>query len=96
MAAEGESKVGIYFMGLIFVGLAIGAIIGVNQTKAYWTNFCAEPDRQNTKECELIKTEPSKAIGSLIKLGDQNGTHAAIPKTPLEMAEKKEEGKTSN
>ncbi|HEY7711939.1 MAG TPA: hypothetical protein VIG57_18135 [Candidatus Entotheonella sp.] len=42
MAAASDSKVGIYFMSLIFVGLAIGAIIGVNQTKAYWTNFCAE------------------------------------------------------
>ena len=42
MATAGDSKVGIYFMGLIFVGLAIGGIVGVNQTKVYWTNFCAE------------------------------------------------------
>ena len=88
MAAEGESKVGIYFMGLIFVGLAIGAIIGVNQTKAYWTNFCAE--RQDIEECKLMATEPSKAIGALIKLGDKHGTHAAIPATPPKEEEKKQ------
>jgi hypothetical protein len=87
MAVEGDSKVGIYFMGLIFVGLAIGGIVGVNQTKAYWTNFCVE--RQDIEECRLIQTEPQKAIVALIKLGDQYGSHAAIPATPPKEAEKK-------
>ena len=87
MAAEGDSKVGIYFMGLIFVGLAIGGIVGVNQTKAYWKTFCAE--RQDIEECKLIETEPQKAIVALIKLGDQYGTHAAIPATPPKEAEQK-------
>ena len=87
MAAAGDSNVGIYFMGLIFVGLAIGGIVGVNQTKAYWTNFCAE--RQDIEECKLIKTEPQKAINALIKLGDEHGSHAAIPATPPKEAEQK-------
>jgi hypothetical protein len=80
MAAAGDSNVGIYFMGLIFVGLAIGGIVGVNQTKAYWTTFCAE--RQDIAECKLIETEPQQAIGELIKMGDAYGSHAAIPATP--------------
>jgi hypothetical protein len=87
MAATGDSKIGLYFIGLIFVGLAIGAIVGVNQTKAYWTNFCAE--RQDIAECKLIETEPQKAIVALIKLGDEYGSHAAIPATPPKAAAQK-------
>jgi hypothetical protein len=87
MAVATDSKVGLYFIGLIFVGLAIGGIVGINQTRAYWTNFCAE--RQDIEECKLIETEPHKAIVALIKLGDQYGSHAAIPATPPKEAAQK-------
>lgn len=80
MAVENDSKIGLYFMGLIFVGLAIGGIIGINQTTAYWTAFCA--DRLDIEECQLFQTEPQAAIPKLITLGDKYGSHAAIPATP--------------
>jgi hypothetical protein len=87
MAMENDSKVGLYFMGLIFVGLAIGGIVGINQTKAYWVHFCA--DRQDIEECKLMDTEPQVAIPKLISLGDQYGSHAAIPATPPKNVEGK-------
>jgi hypothetical protein len=87
MAVENDSKVGLYFMGLIFVGLAVGGIVGINQTTAYWTKFCAE--RQDIEECQLFQTPPQAAIPKLITLGDQYGSHAAIPATPPKNAEGK-------
>ena len=42
METQRESNVGVYFMAMIFVGLAIGGIIAVNQTGSYWDRFCAE------------------------------------------------------
>jgi hypothetical protein len=87
MAVENDSKTALYFMGLIFVGLAIGGIVGINQTKAYWTKFCT--NRQDIKECQLMKTQPQVAIPKLISLGDKYGSHAAIPATLPEHAEEK-------
>lgn len=87
MAIENDSKIGLYFMGLIFVGLALGGIVGINQTKAYWTQFCA--DRQDIEECKLMDTEPQAAIPKLISLGDKYGSHAAIPATPPKHVEGK-------
>jgi len=87
MAAENNSQVGLYFMGLIFVGLAVGGIIGINQTRVYWTKCCAE--RQDIEECQLFQTQPQAAIPKLITLGDKYGSHAAIPATPPKNTEEK-------
>lgn len=89
---ESNSRVGLYFMGLIFVGLVIGGIIGIGQTKAYWVDLCK--DRQDIEECKLMATEPQKVIPKLISLGDQYGSHAAIPVTPVKEEEKSEEEKS--
>lgn len=80
METQRDSNVGVYFMAMIFIGLAIGGIIGVNQTSGYWQRFCAE--RMDVEACQMMAEDHQKAIGELIKLGDQHGSHAAIPGMP--------------
>jgi hypothetical protein len=75
-----DSNVGVYFMAMIFIGLAIGGIIAVNQTGGYWQRFCAE--RVDVEACQTMAENRQKAIGELIKLGDKHGSHAAIPGIP--------------
>lgn len=80
METQRESNVGVYFMAMIFIGLAIGGIIAVNQTGSYWDRFCAE--RMDVEACQMLADNRQKAIGELIKLGDIHGSHAAIPGLP--------------
>ena len=80
METQRESNVGVYFMAMIFIGLAIGGIIAVNQTGSYWDRFCAE--RMDVEACQMLADNRQKAIGELIKLGDMHGSHAAIPGLP--------------
>ena len=80
MESQRDSNVGVYFMAMIFIGLAIGGIIAVNQTGGYWDRFCA--DRMDIEACQLMAENRQKAIGELIKLGDKHGSHAAIPGLP--------------
>ena len=77
MESQRDSNVGIYFMAMIFVGLAIGGVFAVNQTGSYWDRFCAE--RMDVEACGMLAENRQKAIGELIKLGDMHGSHAAIP-----------------
>ena len=77
MESQRDSNVGIYFMAMIFVGLAIGGVFAVNQTGGYWDRFCAE--RMDVEACGMLAENRQKAIGELIKLGDMHGSHAAIP-----------------
>lgn len=80
MESQRDSNVGVYFMAMIFIGLAIGGIIAVNQTGGYWDRFCA--DRMDVEACQMMADNRQKAIGELIKLGDKHGSHAAIPGLP--------------
>lgn len=80
MESQRDSNVGVYFMAMIFIGLAIGGIIAVNQTGSYWDRFCA--DRMDIEACQMMAEDRQKAIGELIKLGDKHGSHAAIPGVP--------------
>lgn len=80
MESQRDSSVGVYFMAMIFIGLAIGGIIAVNQTGSYWDRFCAE--RTDIEACQMMAENRQKAIGELIKLGDKHGSHAAIPGLP--------------
>lgn len=80
MESQRDSNVGIYFMAMIFVGLAIGGVFAVNQTGNYWDHFCAE--RTDVEACQMMAENRQKAIGELIKLGDKHGSHAAIPGLP--------------
>ena len=80
MESQRDSNVGVYFMAMIFIGLAIGGIIAVNQTGSYWDRFCAE--RMDVEACQTLAENRQKAIGELIKLGDIHGSHAAIPGLP--------------
>ena len=80
MESQRESNVGVYFMAMIFVGLAIGGVFAVNQTGNYWDRFCAE--RTDVEACKMLAENRQKAIGELIKLGDKHGSHAAIPGLP--------------
>lgn len=80
MESQRESNVGVYFMAMIFIGLAIGGIIAVNQTSSYWDRFCAE--RMDVEACQMLADNRQKAIGELIKLGDIHGSHTAIPGLP--------------
>ena len=80
MESQRDSNVGVYFMAMIFIGLAIGGIIAVNQTGSYWDRFCAE--RMDVEACQMLSENRQKAIGELIKLGDMHGSHAAIPGLP--------------
>ena len=82
MEGQRDSNVGVYFMAMIFIGLAIGGIIAVNQTGSYWDRFCAE--RMDVEACQMLADNRQKAIGELIKLGDIYGSHAAIPGLPPE------------
>lgn len=77
METQRESNVGVYFMAMIFIGLAIGGTIGAIQTNGYWDRFCA--DRMDIEACQMLAENRQKAIGDLIKLGDEHGSHAAIP-----------------
>lgn len=77
MESQRDSNVGVYFMAMIFIGLAIGGTIGVIQTNGYWDRFCAE--RMDIEACQMMAENRQKAIGELIKLGDKHGSHAAIP-----------------
>jgi hypothetical protein len=81
METQRDSNVGVYFMAMIFIGLAVGGTIGVNQTNGYWERFCA--DRMDIEACQMMAENRQKAIGELIKLGDKHGSHAAIPGLPL-------------
>jgi hypothetical protein len=83
MAVENDSKVGLYFMGLIFVGLAIGGIIGINQTQAYWAKFCAE--RQDIEECQLFQTQPQAAISSEVRRSRCSLVNVALRYFPWSM-----------
>ena len=67
-------------MAMIFIGLAIGGVIAVNQTGNYWDRFCAE--RTDVEACQMMSENRQKAIGELAKLGDKHGSHAAIPGLP--------------
>lgn len=80
MESQRDGNVGVYFMAMIFIGLAIGGIIAVNQTGGYWDRFCA--DRMDIEACQMMAENRQKAIGELIKLGDKHGSHAAIPGLP--------------
>lgn len=80
MESQRDSNVGVYFMAMIFIGLAIGGTIAVNQTGGYWDRFCA--DRMDIEACQMMADNRQKAIGELIKLGDKHGSHAAIPGLP--------------
>ena len=80
MESQRDSNVGVYFMAMIFIGLALGGIIAVNQTGSYWDRFCAE--RMDVEACQMMAENRQKAIGELIKLGDIHGSHAAIPGLP--------------
>lgn len=80
MESQRDSNVGVYFMAMIFIGLAVGGIIAVNQTGSYWDRFCAE--RMDVEACQMLADNRQKAIGELIKLGDIHGSHAAIPGLP--------------
>ena len=80
MESQRDSNVGVYFMAMIFIGLAIGGTIAVNQTGSYWDRFCA--DRMDIEACQMMADNRQKAIGELIKLGDIHGSHAAIPGLP--------------
>ena len=80
MESQRDSNVGVYFMAMIFVGLAIGGVFAVNQTGNYWDRFCAE--RTDVEACQMLAENRQKAIGELIKLGDKHGSHAAIPGLP--------------
>lgn len=80
MESQRDSNVGVYFMAMIFIGLAIGGTIGVIQTNGYWDRFCA--DRMDVEACQMMTENRQKAIGELIKLGDKHGSHAAIPGLP--------------
>ena len=89
METQRDSNVGVYFMAMIFIGLAVGGIIAVNQTGSYWDRFCAE--RMDIEACQMMAENRQKAIGELIKLGDKHGSHAAIPGLPsAEAAEEPE------
>ena len=89
METQRDSNVGVYFMAMIFIGLAVGGIIAVNQTGSYWDRFCAE--RMDIEACQMMAENRQKAIGELIKLGDKHGSHAAIPGLPsVEAAEEPE------
>ena len=80
MESQRDSNVGVYFMAMIFIGLAVGGIIAVNQTGSYWDRFCA--DRMDIEACQTMADNRQKAIGDLIKLGDKHGSHATIPGLP--------------
>jgi len=80
MESQRDSNVGVYFMAMIFVGLAIGGVFAVNQTGSYWDRFCAE--RTDVEACGMMAENRQKAISELIKLGDKHGSHAAIPGAP--------------
>lgn len=80
MESQRDSNVGVYFMAMIFIGLAIGGVFAVNQTGNYWDRFCAE--RTDVEACGMLAENRQKAIGDLIKLGDKHGSHAAIPGLP--------------
>ena len=80
MESQRDSNVGVYFMAMIFIGLAIGGIIAVIQTGGYWDRFCAE--RMDVEACQMLAEDRQKAIGELIKLGDIHGSHVAIPGAP--------------
>ena len=80
METQRDSNVGVYFMAMIFIGLAVGGIIAVSQTGGYWQRFCAE--RMDIEACQMMAENRQKAIGDLIKLGDKHGSHAAIPGVP--------------
>ncbi len=80
MESQRDSNVGVYFIAMIFIGLAIGGIIAVNQTGGYWDRFCAE--RTDIEACQMMAENRQKAMRELIKLGDKHGSHAAIPGLP--------------
>ena len=80
MENQRDSNVGVYFMIMIFVGLAVGGVFAVNQSGNYWDRFCAE--RTDVEPCQMLAENRQKAIGELIKLGDKHGSHAAIPGLP--------------
>ena len=80
MESQRDSNVGVYFMAMIFIGLAVGGIIAVNQTGSYWDRFCAE--RMDIDACQMMTDDRQKAIDELIKLGDKHGSHASIPGVP--------------
>ncbi len=80
METQRDSNVGVYFMAMIFIGLAFGGILAVNQTGGYWQRFCGE--RMDVEACQTMAENRQKAIGELIKLGDKHGSHAAIPGIP--------------
>jgi hypothetical protein len=80
MESQRDSNVGVYFIAMIFIGLALGGIIAANQTGSYWDRFCGE--RMDIEACQRMADNRQKAIGELIKLGDKHGSHAAIPGLP--------------